>query len=714
MYGKPFLFGANRPGNFSKPHLFKQLADIYDYFYKIQTTSFKGNQMKIRIMVLTLLSFLVSLALISCNAQAENDGKGGEDYMVDSFLEGKTNAPEFPRGLDWLNTDRDLKLSDFRGKIILLDFWTFCCINCMHVIPDLKKLEEKYAEELVVIGVHSAKFENEKETEAIRQAILRYEIEHPVVNDNEFKIWSQYGVQAWPSFVLINPKGKIIGVHSGEGIYEPFNKVIGDAVEYFGDKGVLRPGPLGLDLEKQDAPNTVLAFPGKVKTDSASNRVIITDSNNDRIIITDPDGKILEVIGSGVPGNTDGSFEEARFFHPQGTYMDGDILYIADTENHTIRKADLKTRTVTTIFGCGQQAREYNKAGHGAEICLNSPWDLLKIGDKLYIAMAGSHQLWVADLKTEKAQPFAGSSREALIDGPHANAALAQPSGITTDGKKLYFADSEISAIRSADIDPDGEVSTIIGEGLFDFGDIDGDYTVARLQHPLGVVYHDGLLYIADTYNSRIKTIKPKKRTSQAYAGTGESGYKDGSLAEANFFEPGGLSILNGKIYVADVNNHSIRVIDMASEMVSTLQLSNLDKLNRGKSEEFVGRVIELQPKKIKPGEGMIMLDFNLPEGYKYIDNAPFMLNYSSSNGDFLEFTKSSDEVSSNGHNFPLEIPARAQKGETDLEFDAIVYFCSDDSGVCMVDNLKVKVPVEINESGTSELSINIDISAGK
>ncbi|NIP41132.1 MAG: redoxin domain-containing protein, partial [candidate division Zixibacteria bacterium] len=338
-----------------------------------------------------LLTLILAAFSVACDAQAQND-EGSEKVMIDDFLEGNTNAPDFPEGMDWLNTNRPLSLKEFRGKIVLLDFWTFCCINCMHVIPDLKKLEEKYAKELVVIGVHSAKFTNEKGTEAIRQAILRYGIEHPVVNDRDFRIWRQYGVSAWPSFVLINPKSKIIGVHSGEGIYEPFDKIIGEAVDYFAARGELEPGPLNLDLEKADMPNTLLSFPGKVKADMASGRLIITDSNNDRIIITDPDGKILEVIGSGNNGQADGSFEEAEFNRPQGTYMDGDIIYIADTENHLIRKADLKSRTVETILGCGEQADRYNIPGAGTDVCLNSPWDLVRIGDKLYIAMAGSHQ----------------------------------------------------------------------------------------------------------------------------------------------------------------------------------------------------------------------------------------------------------------------------------------------------------------------------------
>jgi thiol-disulfide isomerase/thioredoxin/DNA-binding beta-propeller fold protein YncE len=657
-----------------------------------------------------LLTLIIAAFSVACDAQAQNDEES-EKVMIDDFLEGNTSAPDFPEAMDWLNTDRPLSLKEFRGKIVLLDFWTFCCINCMHVIPALKKLEEKYAEELVVIGVHSAKFTNEKGTEAIRQAILRYGIEHPVVNDRDFKIWRQYGVSAWPSFVLINPKGKIIGVHSGEGIYEPFDKIIGEAVDYFAARGELEPGPLNLDLEKSDMPNTLLSFPGKVKADSASGRLIITDSNNDRIIITDPDGKILEAIGSGNNGQADGSFEEAEFNRPQGTYKDGDIIYIADTENHLIRKADLKSRTVETILGCGEQADRYNIPGAGTDVCLNSPWDLVRIGDKLYIAMAGSHQLWVADLNTLEARPFAGSAREARIDGPLAEAALAQPSGITTGGKKLYFADSEISSIRSADIDPDGEVRTIVGEDLFEYGDIDGDYTKARLQHPLGIVYHDGILYVADTYNSKIKKIDPEKRTSYTYAGTGKSGHQDGKLNDAEFYEPGGVTYMDEKLYVADVNNHAIRVIDTKAGAVSTLQFSNLERLHREEEAEFTGRIVELPKQNLKSGDSKVIFNLRLPEGYKYIENSPFSIDYKSDNGS-LEFTQKPSELNISPKNLPLTLAATAMPGMTELDFDAVVYFCSDASGVCMIDDIKVKVPVEITESGTSELSIDVDIEA--
>ncbi|MBI4551468.1 MAG: redoxin domain-containing protein [Candidatus Latescibacteria bacterium] len=503
------------------------------------------------------------------DSKAKQAIKRPEPSLSTPSFAGKVNAPEFPSGADWLNTDRPLSLRDLRGKVVLLDFWTYCCINCMHVLPDLKKLERKYPEELVVIGVHSAKFFTERETENIRQAILRYEIEHPVINDHEFRLWRQYGVRAWPTLVLIDPAGKVIGQASGEGIFEPFDQVISAVIQEFDARGLIDRTPLGLKLEKAHERDSILSFPGKVLADEASGRLFVADSNHNRIVVAGlDDGTVLDIIGSGATGLDDGSFERAAFTHPQGLALDGNRLYIADTENHAIRRADLTARTVERIAGTGEQARQSNVAGHGTSVALNSPWDLVVHKKTLYIAMAGPHQVWALDLETHEAAPYAGTGAEALRDGPLRQASLAQPSGLTTDGKKLYFADSEVSAIRAADLNPNGRVETIVGADLFEFGDIDGVGEIVRLQHPLGVVSHDGLLYVADTYNNKIKKIGPKTRASTTFIGSSQAGYRDGD--DPLFDEPGGVSIARGKLYIADTNNHVIRVADLATGHTTT------------------------------------------------------------------------------------------------------------------------------------------------
>ncbi len=666
-----------------------------------------------RFLFISLVAALPFLALaFSCSPGEGKDDSPAEDVetaeeqgdtLSTETLEGSYYAPDFPQHLDWLNTDRKFSIRDFRGKVVVLDFWTFCCINCMHVIPVLKQLEQKYPEELAVIGVHSAKFTNEQGTEQIRQAILRYGIEHPVVNDKNFEVWREYGTRAWPTLVVINPEGKVIGVNSGEAEFAPFDQLISQTIRYFDKKGELKRGPLDLVLEKETLPNHVLTFPGKVKADPKGKRLFITDSNHNRVIITDPNGKIIDVIGSGQMGQKDGSFEDASFKMPQGTTLDGDILYIADTENHLVRKADLKKRTVETILGTGQQSRLFGVGGTGTDIALNSPWDLLVHDGSLYIAMAGPHQLWKADLGSLYAAPFAGSGREGRADGTLASAALAQPSGITTDGSKLYFADSETSSIRSADYDTSGNVSTIVGEDLFEFGDIDGGADVARLQHPLGIVYKDGLLYVADTYNSKIKIIDPQKRTSTTLAGIEKHGYKDGSFKEAQFFEPSGITALGDSLYVADANNHQIRVLDLNSKIVSTLELSNLDKLAEKAMDNFAGRIEKSEPKKVKPGDGVLTLSVDLEANYKINTEAPLFLEWKSGDNGTIKFDKNGSKMI----NFPVAIPFHAEKGMTTVTVDAVVYFCEEkNASVCLVDNIRLEIPVEVTEAGMQDLKV--------
>ena len=514
-------------------------------------------------------------------------------------------APEFPDGMQWLNTDRPLRLADLRGKVVLLDFWTYCCINCMHSISDLTALEKKYAQELVVIGVHSAKFRNEGDVDNIRQAILRYEIQHPVVNDRDFRIWRAYAVRAWPTLMVVRPDGYVLGHLSGEGHRETLERMIDELIATARSQGTLNETPLHLALEKDRYGSGVLAFPGKVLADAPSQRLCIADSNHNRMVIADLAGNIIDVAGSGAVGKTDGAFATATFNHPQGMALDGSFLYVADTENHLLRRLDLRARTVTTIAGTGEQARPYNIPGTGTQVALNSPWDLTRIGTQLFIAMAGPHQVWVMNLETAYLEPYAGSGREDIIDAPRLQAAMAQPSGITTDGTLLYVADSETSAVRSVSLGINGVVQTIVGEGLFEFGDTDGMGTEqVRLQHPLGVAYHDDLLYVADTYNHKIKKIDPTTGASTTYLGSGQPGRRDGQAPE--FYEPGGLSTAAGKLYIADTNNHAIRVADLATGDVTTLTLRGLavPVAVAGFSGTSFGdeEIIQVAPQQVKAG----------------------------------------------------------------------------------------------------------------
>ena len=490
--------------------------------------------------------------------------------------EGRVRAPDFTGADAWLNTDQPLSIRDLRGQVVLVDFWTYCCINCMHILPDLKYLEDKYHDQpLVVVGVHSGKFSQEKDAANIRQAILRHNISHPVAVDSEYKIWNAFAVQAWPTLILIDPEGYVVGQLSGEGHREQLDRAIGMLLDEHRHKGTLAK-PMRFKLERTSFKSDVLQFPGKVLADAAGQRLFISDTNHHRVLIADLDGQVREVVGTGEIGLRDGPFDVAQFHQPQGLALnaDGRTLFVADTENHALRAVDLETRSVLTLAGSGRQADSPPRAGgFGKQIELSSPWDLALLGDRLFIAMAGPHQIWVYDLKTKQVHVFAGTGREAGVDGPADTAAFAQPSGLTTDGQRLYVADAEISSIRSVDARPRGQVKTLAGSGeLFDFGHRDGVGRKARFQHPLGVaVWHDSL-FVADTFNDLIRTVDVKNGTVATWLGTGKPDTE--TPADVSFFEPGGVSVAGDTLYVADTNHHRIVAVDIPGKTARVLKVT--------------------------------------------------------------------------------------------------------------------------------------------
>lgn len=490
--------------------------------------------------------------------------------MVD--VRGLVHAPEFPSGLAWMNVERPLKLADLQGKIVLLDFWTYCCINCMHILPELHKLEEQFPETLVVIGVHAPKYTEEMQTENVRQAVMRYDIRHPVVSDPSHGIWSNYAISAWPTVALIDPDGRLVGVNPGEFEAPDFARIISQLETEFGNEGKLVRSRLPLSLEKDKEPQRTLSYPGKLMVHAEADRLFISDSGHHRILITDLHGQVQSVVGTGEPGMEDGGFDKASFRNPQGMTLVGQSLYVADTDNHAVRRIDLVEGQVRRVAGTGEQLRASRRRGPALSQALSSPWDLAAEHDLIYIAMAGNHQIWALDPMKEEVYRVAGTGREALHDDTLERCALAQPSGLSIHQTRLYFADGETSAIRYADV-VSNIVHTIAGEGLFDFGDSDGQVPSVRLQHPLGVTYHDGAIYIADTYNCKIKRIDPLTSECVTLLGSGKPGFGDGVGRDAHFWEPGGLSIGGGSIYIADTNNHAIRVADLGTLETYTLDI---------------------------------------------------------------------------------------------------------------------------------------------
>jgi thiol-disulfide isomerase/thioredoxin len=634
----------------------------------------------------------------------------------------RVRAPELNGHRGWLNTDKPLSLAALKGKVVLLDFWTYGCINCIHIIPELKKLEAKYPNQLVVIGVHSAKFENEKDTNNIRKIILRYEIEHPVVNDADFNIWNAYTVNAWPTRVLIDPVGYIIGYVRGEGQYETVDQVIADTITDFRKRGELNEQPLKLALEKAKVGDLPLAFPGKILADEKSNRLFIADSNHNRIVVTKLDGTLIETIGNGKAGSFDGSFEKAKFNRPQGMALNGDFLYVADTSNHTIRRVNLKTKTVETIAGTGKQAGWREEGGTALSSNLSSPWDLQIIGRTLFIAMAGPHQIWQMDLDKQTVSVFAGSGAEARSDGSLDESAFAQPSGITTDGKRLFIADSESNIIRLIDPSRDS-VETLVGGNLFDFGDVDGEGDDVRLQHPLGVLVYGDKVLIADTYNHKIKLLDPQERKVKTFLGTGKPRQTDG--AKSSFYEPAGLTIANEKLYIADTNNHAIRVVDLKTKLVSTLKIVGLTPpMNESVADDSS---VSPNAEKLKTekqilsigNDGKLIVDVKLPSGYHLNPNAPQRLKADIvQDALIVSFEENAKTKTIKPKQLPLNVPIKFLKtGAAELSVQLSVYYCREDNtGECKIKTLAWQVPIEViaNDNTKREIKLSSEIKSDR
>ena len=478
------------------------------------------------------------------------------------------------------------------------------------------------------------------------------------------------------------------------------DQAIAKTVEEFRKKGQLNEEPLKLVLERAKVGALPLAFPGKIVADANRDRLFIADSNHNRIVVTKLDGTLVETIGTGNIGAADGPFDKATFYRPQGMALAGDNLYIADTENHLLRRVDLKARTVETIAGTGQQSREYFKSGPARTIALNSPWDL-------ELAVVCSTSQW--QVHTRSGRWISRRTRFQLLlaqDVKHvwmvhcSSQASHNLRESPATGKTLYIADSESNIIRAIDV-AGGTVKTIVGGDLFEFGDVDGSGDDVRLQHPLGVISFGDKLLIADTYNHKIKQLDPKKETVTTLFGTGKPGQQDGT--SASFYEPGGLALANDKLYVADTNNHAIRVVDLKTKRVSTLRINGLTPpaQNMQALETAVGpnaEEVKAASQKLRAGaDAALQIDVELPAGYHLNPLAPQRYKISV-DGKSVSIDESQASRTAKDLKLPIRIPVKAATaGPATVRAQVTLFYCREDNtGTCRIKTLVWQVPVEV------------------
>lgn len=579
-----------------------------------------------------------------------------------------------------------------RGKVVLLDFWTYGCINCQHILPDLDKLDRKYGDQLVVISVHSAKFEREGDAKNIRDAVLRNNIEHPVLVDKGMRVWDEYTVKAWPTLVLVAPDGRVVNQLAGEGHYDELDRQIGGLVSQFRAGKQLNETPLKLSLERSKVANTPLFYPGKIAV--GGGKIVVADSSHNRLVVSDEAGKTLATIGSGEAGLSNGAFGSATFWNPQGVFVDGDVIYVADTNNHAIRLVDLQKKTVSTLAGTGKQAGYGAEGGPAKTSALSSPWDVLKVQDALYIAMAGTHQIWRLDLKSNLVAPWAGDGNEARRDGNRQSASFAQPSGLASDGKSLFVADAESSCIRRIDFGT-GQVQTIAGGDLFDFGDRDGVGDGARFQHPLGLALKDCQLYVADAYNGKIKRLDPRSGRVQTVA--------------FGLAEPGGLAFDGQRLLVADTAHQSIQSVDVSDGKATVLALADLRAPQLAAREARVDEQGQDAQATLPIGRATLVFEPVLPQGFHLNRAAPLKLTVKTTGtGVKVLQTKYSGDQFQNPTRIALQTGA---SGSGTIELDAFVSYCDTGAGaVCKIKRIVRSVPFSISATGHDETRVRVEL----
>jgi thiol-disulfide isomerase/thioredoxin len=538
----------------------------------------------------------------------------------------RADVPGFDGASAWINVDHPLAKPELRGRVVIIDFWTSCCINCLQTLPVLHAIEDRFRGRAVtVVGVHSPKFDEEKEAGRLRDVVRDNRIEHPIAVDGSMAIWRAWGIESWPTVLVLDVDGRAVWGAAGEPDVEELSRVVASALDEGRLAGKLARGPLrGVRVEPSaDGP---LRYPGKVLA-LKDGGMAIADTGHDRVVVLDKGGKLEATVGSGLAGKADGSFQEASFSRPEGLAEFGGDLFVADTGNHTLRRIDRRAHAVTTVAGTGEigAGRLSPQELPARSVALRSPWDLLEGQDCLYVALAGSHQIGAFDPKHGTFRLLAGNGREARVDGALLEASFAQPSALATDGREIFVLDSETSSVRAIRM-ATGQVRTVMGEDLFVFGDVDGDRSRARLQHPIGMTFADGALWVADSYNSKVKRVDPATGATRTMIG-------------ADLGEPAGLSSAGGALFIADTNHH--RVLRWALSGNAKAEAVALGDL-AAPSVETPAKVaidprdptIPLGPVRIPPGSSSTLrVRWEIPSGTGVNDEAPFRVVWASARG---------------------------------------------------------------------------------
>ncbi len=603
----------------------------------------------------------------------------------------------------WFNVSRPLEASDLKDRIVLLDFWTYACVNCVQVSQEIKKIEEQFGSKLLVIGVHSGKFDNEKDLAEIKKAIIRNDITHPVVNDPDFRIWNSFSINAWPSLVLINPRGKIEKVYVGESESMEVKSGIKKLISKF--KYEVNRDPLPIVLEKNTVVSNVLEFPTKLeygadftyKSRSAP-AIFISNTGKNNIIVTSLSGDIILKIGSGIRGLQDGSFDSAAFNSPQGLLYRAGKLYVADSGNHALRQIDFKSGKVTTLIGSGQKGSVILSAAEvsdGKSFDLASPTDIefFPNYDNIAIANSGTDQILNYNISKEWVSVLAGDGSQGIMDGKYPNNILAQTSDMSVYNRKLYFTDSESSSLRV--MDEAGEVKTLIGKDLFKFGRKNGGKQEALMQHPMGLMVDDTGAYISDSFNHIIRRYDLSSGQISTLVGGKKRGDNLGSGSATEFDQPEGIISVLNNFYVVDSNNNRIVILNRGNFNSTILDVMPPLKLTKEGFLQYLPNLTKLPEIAVK-SDAEISLKIDLKKGWKINEMGPSFVN-------LLEKAKE-DQVDLITVIDWQSLKAKEAKlpklnSKKDYILQGVIYYCEDKkNALCYINSYEQKLVVKSGE----------------
>lgn len=586
------------------------------------------------------------------------------------FRPSPVRAPELIGRGGWVNTGgRQLSLQELRGRVVLLDFWTSACVNCMHVMEELRELEERYdPDQLTIIGVHSPKFEHETDHDAVVAATERHGLDHAVLDDPDMATWRAYGIRAWPTLVVIDQEGYVKYVAAGERQLPALIKVIDHllasqrhhAQDHESARGQASAGA-ALDIR----------YPSKVAQMADGTFLLANTGNHNILQISTDHTKIIRAIGSGKRGAKDGALEEAQFSEPTAALVLRDDLaaklpydiIVADRGNHALRSVSMRTGEVRTLA-----------------TGVMSPWDIeyWPAIDRLVIAVAGRHYLAAMDLQSGNISVLAGSGREGIRDGRPDQAEFAQTSGLAAEPGptgSLWIIDAETSALRRAWTDGKNvRVETAIGSGLFDFGHKDGPARGALLQHPQGLSLDQrGNVLIADTFNGAVRLYVPA--TAQV------STIADG-LKEPTDLLPVGTGAL---------------VVESAA---SRLVMVDLEKAHESAPRQAAVPVQDVRTEVASAVALKIVLDLPEPMHVDDSADAPSRLTITSTPPSLIKAGGgASDDLTAR-----LELDETVESGT--LHVSAVVAACDDTQGVCTVISQDWNLHVTVKAGGAKEVKV--------